>query len=924
MSTRKSATYQEKIMKTIRVGKRIAVLGMMVLIVGLFGNKGMAREQGPYITGLPELTGEELAWQDKHVKKVKKVKLNKIALERINQWRKKQGRPPVGKDRHPVSQPGGELEVMTGTAGSADTTSSLPQEDVPVHVDNSSLKFFPPIRSQGSLNSCGVFNGVYYAMTHMYAMAHDLDAKNGGDGTRLSPKWVYNMVNGGTNSGSWYYWAYEIGQQHGAATWADFPYDGDYRAWNLNPEVWEDALYRRFDQYGYVMDTHTDTGIEQVKQMLLNGYVLNIPTYIYSWNWQPISDDPSTPDDDVFAGTNCVAWVNGTEGYHAMTVVGYNDDIWVDINGNSQIDAGEKGAFRIANSWGTGWGEGGFAWMSYDALKNPSAVTGGPSSNRIYGWYPSRAHWVTARTGYAPKLIGKFTLNHVKRDHLRMSLGVSGIDKTSPSDIWIPEMIYNQGGAYGFDGTTTAIDAGFVFDFSDILPSGGGLYTFYLGLQDDTAGDEAVLKAFTLIDVSNGYVQTQSPGLPLTGDNAQYYATVDYDFFDGNFAPAAVVYASVISGQVPLQVSFDGSASSDMDGTIVSYHWDFGDGASQTGALVEHLYDLPGMYTATLTVTDDLGATDSAGVSIEVLADASKTVYISDMQPSLASNPAGKTAKVLVQVSDLDGYPMADAQVLGTWSGLVSGDVSGTTLGDGTVEFTSKKTRESGNITFTIASVAVSGYTYDAAYNTLSSISISTSETSNQAPEAAISATPVSGTAPLEVLFDGSDSHDADGSIVSYEWDLGDGTTAFSTDLTHWYEEPGTYEVTLTVTDDQGAIDTDTVSITAASGVEIPMHVADIMMGIDQRGVNVSAFAKVTVVDDSNVPVQNASVSGKWSGLVSENQTGYTDADGQVVFTSQRTKSSGTFVFEVTNLHVAGYIYTPENNVETSDAIDTP
>jgi len=130
--------------------------------------------------------------------------------------------------------------------------------------------------------------------------------------------------------------------------------------------------------------------------------------------------------------------------------------------------------------------------------------------------------------------------------------------------------------------------------------------------------------------------------------------------------------------------------------------------------------------------------------------------------------------------------------------------------------------------------------------------------------------------------------------------------------------------VTLTVTDDQGAIDTDTVSITAASGVEIPMHVADIMMGIDQRGVNVSAFAKVTVVDDSNVPVQNASVSGKWSGLVSENQTGYTDADGQVVFTSQRTKSSGTFAFEVTNLHVAGYIYTPENNVETSDAIDTP
>ena len=72
-----------------------------------------------------------------------------------------------------------------------------------------------------------------------------------------------------------------------------------------------------------------------------------------------------------------------------MTVVGYNDDIWVDINSNGFVDPGEKGAFRIANSWGTGWGEGGFCWMSYDALKNPSAVSGGPGANRTYRWEPA-------------------------------------------------------------------------------------------------------------------------------------------------------------------------------------------------------------------------------------------------------------------------------------------------------------------------------------------------------------------------------------------------------------------------------------------------------------------------------------------------------------------------------------------------------
>ncbi len=48
-------------------------------------------------------------------------------------------------------------------------------------------------------------------------------------------------------------------------------------------------------------------------------------------------------------------YLNGYDGSHAMTIVGYNDAVWTDINSNGVIDAGEKGAFRIANSWGTGW-----------------------------------------------------------------------------------------------------------------------------------------------------------------------------------------------------------------------------------------------------------------------------------------------------------------------------------------------------------------------------------------------------------------------------------------------------------------------------------------------------------------------------------------------------------------------------------------
>jgi len=692
-------------------------------VLGLAGNLP-AQEKEPRMTGLPELTQEELDWQNKHMLKVKKVKLNELGHERMNQWREQKGRKAIEKGRIPVSEKGRELEVTTGAEASIDSQSVVPEADIPGLVDNSQLKFFPPIRSQGSLNSCGSFSGVYYTMTYMYAMAKDLDAKNGGDAYRLSPKWAYNMVNGGENVGSWYYWAYEIGQKHGIATWTEFPYDANYRAWNLNPATWEDSLYRRFDQYGMIMDTDKDTGIAQVKQMLLNGYILNIPTYINSWVWQTIGNDPATTDDDAFVGKKAATWVNGTNGYHAMTVVGYNDSIWVDINGNGIVDNGEKGAFRIANSWGTGWGEAGFAWMSYDALKNPSAVTGGPSTGRVYGWSPARAHWVTAKPDYEPRVIGKFTLNHLKRNQIRMTLGVSDTNQAVPSSVWIPEMIYNQGGAYALNGTTTAVDGTFVFDLSDMIPSGGGIRSYYLGVEDNTTLDPAVLKSFVLIDAANGYVEVASGEAPVSADGNKVYATVDYNFNDGNLAPEAVADASVISGMAPLPVGFDGSFSRDNDGNIVSWQWDFGDGTSTQGAVVEHVYTKAGIFTATLTVMDNQGATASDSVVIEVLPDPSKVVFISDMRATLYSTRTSRYAEVQITIVDKNSNPVPGVTVSGAWSGLVSGGASGVTASNGTLIFTSKKTSKKGTITFTVNNVSISGYTYDKSLNVISSVSI--------------------------------------------------------------------------------------------------------------------------------------------------------------------------------------------------------
>ena len=83
----------------------------------------------------------------------------------------------------------------------------------------------------------------------------------------------------------------------------------------------------------------------------------------------------------------------------------------------------------------------------------------------------------------------------------------------------------------------------------------------------------------------------------------------------------------------------------------------------------------------------------------------------------------------------------------------------------------------------------------------------------NEAPIAVATATPTSGTAPLSVQFDGSASQDLDGSIVSYDWSWPGGSASGPIPTATFPQ--GNFTVTLTVTDDQGAVSTDVVTITA-------------------------------------------------------------------------------------------------------------
>jgi len=80
------------------------------------------------------------------------------------------------------------------------------------------------------------------------------------------------------------------------------------------------------------------------------------------------------------------------------------------------------------------------------------------------------------------------------------------------------------------------------------------------------------------------------------------------------FSPSAPIAKS--------DVTFDASLSTDSDGRIVSYAWNFGDGSQGSGALVKHGYAVDGSYTVTLTVTDDRGQSASLSKTVAVTASA--------------------------------------------------------------------------------------------------------------------------------------------------------------------------------------------------------------------------------------------------------------------------------------------------------------
>jgi PKD repeat protein len=225
-------------------------------------------------------------------------------------------------------------------------------------------------------------------------------------------------------------------------------------------------------------------------------------------------------------------------------------------------------------------------------------------------------------------------------------------------------------------------------------------------------------------------VQGVGKGDPLAGGYSDYGSLGEYSI-DGTVQatagqpPVAALSAAPTSGTAPLTVNFSAAGSTDPDGSIVAYAWNFGDGTAGSGASTSHTYQQAGNYVATVTVTDNTGLTASKSVTITVNPRVTTTnMYVADIAMGLSGAGKNARAKAVVTVRDADGRAVPGATVTGTWSGLVSGSGSAVTDGSGAAALQSPNSKKSGTFVFAVTGVSLSGYVYKSDLNTETSDSI--------------------------------------------------------------------------------------------------------------------------------------------------------------------------------------------------------
>lgn len=373
--------------------------------------------------------------------------------------------------------------------------------------------------------------------------------------------------------------------------------------------------------------------------------------------------------------------------------------------------------------------------------------------------------------------------------------------------------------------------------------------------------------------------------------------------------------------------------STDPDGTITQWYWEFGDGGTAATQNPAHHYQYPGAYNVSLTVTDNDGGSDpitkEALVSLFYCASSSLTadpVAVTNVQIGSFANSSGKSVytdfmNLTVNMNRNQTYNVVITTDSTFWQANVRIWIDYNL--DGDFSDANEKVLESfgaGTITgsFTVPAGAVTGQEVglrvsmkQGSYREPCAVGDGWGEVEdytalfngggNLPPTANFTYT----TNDLIVNFT-DNSTDSDGTITAWSWNFGDGATSTAQNPSHTYTAAGTYSVTLTVTDDDGATDSESKNVTVSDGGVLTYcssssnnctdaYISNVAIGSFSKsssGTNYKDFTNLTInlvkgntYSISLTPYMNSTVyDGYWRIWIDYNRNGVLNDSGEKIF----------------------------------------
>lgn len=399
---------------------------------------------------------------------------------------------------------------------------------IPPVVDNSLLPWFRPVFQQES-SECGQASSIGYAFTYEIDFSRNLPANISTN--QYTPFFAYNFINTGSGDvGVSSFETYEVLKHAGCPTvnqYGGMGYGGPTR-WMHGYQYYYNAMKNRISGV-YKIQVNTTEGIQTLKNWLYDhgngsssGGVATFYATGLSINFFP-TDVPE-------AGKNVITWW-GNSANHSMTIVGYNDSIrWdyngdglytnnIDLNSDGLIDPRdwEIGGFKLANSYGNDWADQGFSYLMTKSLADNYGY-GGIWSNTVIV--------ISVRENYEPQLTAKVNLSYGCRNKLRIMAGVSSNTSSTEPDFILHFPVFDfQGGCKPMQGQDTSETIEIGLDLNPLLnytePGQPAKYFLLIQENDPDSTNEGTINSFSIIDYTNGINELNSNinALPISNNN---------------------------------------------------------------------------------------------------------------------------------------------------------------------------------------------------------------------------------------------------------------------------------------------------------------------------------------------------------------------------------------------------------------------